>query len=384
MLVRHGLQFRWENRGYRDFADFLATFNHDKRKKVNQERQGCRRRCRIHPQGRKRDHARRLGLLLPLLREHLPRARFDPVPFPRVLRAHRRLARGQRVDGDRPSRQASGLRGTRPLRRRYPVGSLLGRHRIHSRPALRSLLLPGDRVLHRAPDRPLRGWRARRAQAARGLTPVRPGRRTRSPTPNSRARSPLSARANASTSRTPSTSWAPRARSSSEAIRRSEAWPRGCRSPHDGFCISLLESHSAFAPALHGPASGHGAHSPLTRPDERHRAACPRRGRRDADPQPSGRAQRARPRDGRCARRAHRGSRSRRHAARRRHPGRGKHFMAGGDIRTSPRISAKRPRCVARIWWMVERLHAAIETLHRMPHPVIGRVHGAVAGFGPR
>ena len=38
MLVRHGLQFRWENPGYRDFADFLATFNHDKRKKVNQER----------------------------------------------------------------------------------------------------------------------------------------------------------------------------------------------------------------------------------------------------------------------------------------------------------------------------------------------------------
>jgi predicted N-acyltransferase len=38
MLVRHGLQFRWENPGYRDFADFLAAFNHDKRKKVKQER----------------------------------------------------------------------------------------------------------------------------------------------------------------------------------------------------------------------------------------------------------------------------------------------------------------------------------------------------------
>jgi predicted N-acyltransferase len=38
MLVRHGVQFRWENPGYRDFADFLATFNHDKRKKVKQER----------------------------------------------------------------------------------------------------------------------------------------------------------------------------------------------------------------------------------------------------------------------------------------------------------------------------------------------------------
>ena len=38
MLVRHGMQFRWENPGYRDFADFLSTFNHDKRKKVKQER----------------------------------------------------------------------------------------------------------------------------------------------------------------------------------------------------------------------------------------------------------------------------------------------------------------------------------------------------------
>jgi hypothetical protein len=38
MVIRHGLQFRWENAGYRDFADFLATFNHDKRKKVKQER----------------------------------------------------------------------------------------------------------------------------------------------------------------------------------------------------------------------------------------------------------------------------------------------------------------------------------------------------------
>jgi len=38
MVVRNGVQFRWQNPGYRDFADFLATFNHDKRKKVKQER----------------------------------------------------------------------------------------------------------------------------------------------------------------------------------------------------------------------------------------------------------------------------------------------------------------------------------------------------------
>ncbi|HEY5309065.1 MAG TPA: GNAT family N-acetyltransferase, partial [Casimicrobiaceae bacterium] len=38
MIPRAGLQFHWTNPGYRDFADFLASFAHAKRKKVNQER----------------------------------------------------------------------------------------------------------------------------------------------------------------------------------------------------------------------------------------------------------------------------------------------------------------------------------------------------------
>ena len=38
MIPRAGMQFHWTNPGYRDFADFLATFAHDKRKKVKQER----------------------------------------------------------------------------------------------------------------------------------------------------------------------------------------------------------------------------------------------------------------------------------------------------------------------------------------------------------
>ncbi|MEO8346161.1 MAG: GNAT family N-acetyltransferase [Betaproteobacteria bacterium] len=38
MIPRAGLQFHWTNPGYRDFADFLAAFTHDKRKKVKQER----------------------------------------------------------------------------------------------------------------------------------------------------------------------------------------------------------------------------------------------------------------------------------------------------------------------------------------------------------
>ncbi|MFO1310538.1 MAG: GNAT family N-acetyltransferase [Burkholderiales bacterium] len=38
MVRRESVQFHWTNGGYRDFADFLATFSHDKRKKVKQER----------------------------------------------------------------------------------------------------------------------------------------------------------------------------------------------------------------------------------------------------------------------------------------------------------------------------------------------------------
>ena len=38
LSLRQGVQFHWHNPGYRDFADFLAAFNHDRRKRINQER----------------------------------------------------------------------------------------------------------------------------------------------------------------------------------------------------------------------------------------------------------------------------------------------------------------------------------------------------------
>ena len=63
--------------------------------------------------------------------------------------------------------------------------------------------------------------------------------------------------------------------------------------------------------------------------------------------------------------------------------GAGRHFMAGGDIRTFAAHLGEPPATRgARFQRMVEHLHAAIENLHRMPHPVICCVHGAVAGFG--
>jgi predicted N-acyltransferase len=42
MLVRHGIQFHWTNADYTTFDDFLASFNHDKRKKIRQERRKIR------------------------------------------------------------------------------------------------------------------------------------------------------------------------------------------------------------------------------------------------------------------------------------------------------------------------------------------------------
>ena len=38
LALRRGVQFHWMNRGYRDFADFLAGFTADKRKKLKRER----------------------------------------------------------------------------------------------------------------------------------------------------------------------------------------------------------------------------------------------------------------------------------------------------------------------------------------------------------
>ncbi len=63
--------------------------------------------------------------------------------------------------------------------------------------------------------------------------------------------------------------------------------------------------------------------------------------------------------------------------------GAGKHFMAGGDLRAfATRLElapdARRDEFQA----MIERLHSAIEHLHRMPAIAIAQARGAVAGFG--
>jgi 2-(1,2-epoxy-1,2-dihydrophenyl)acetyl-CoA isomerase len=63
--------------------------------------------------------------------------------------------------------------------------------------------------------------------------------------------------------------------------------------------------------------------------------------------------------------------------------GAGRHFMAGGDIRTFAE-QLPRPPAVRRDGFidLIGRLHASIENFRRMAPPVIASVHGAVAGFG--
>jgi predicted N-acyltransferase len=42
MMMRHGVQFHWSNSGYESFDQFLQGMNHDKRKKIKQERRKIR------------------------------------------------------------------------------------------------------------------------------------------------------------------------------------------------------------------------------------------------------------------------------------------------------------------------------------------------------
>jgi 2-(1,2-epoxy-1,2-dihydrophenyl)acetyl-CoA isomerase len=63
--------------------------------------------------------------------------------------------------------------------------------------------------------------------------------------------------------------------------------------------------------------------------------------------------------------------------------GAGKHFMAGGDLRSFATLVDRPGAERADVFrGLFGRLHAAIETLQRMPQITIAQARGAVAGFG--
>jgi 2-(1,2-epoxy-1,2-dihydrophenyl)acetyl-CoA isomerase len=63
--------------------------------------------------------------------------------------------------------------------------------------------------------------------------------------------------------------------------------------------------------------------------------------------------------------------------------GAGKHFMAGGDIvMLGEHLNYAVDERSRRFDRIMRRVHAIIETLQRMPHPIVASIRGAVAGFG--
>ena len=164
-MLRHGVQFHWQNPGYADFDEFLATLNHDKRKKIKQERRRVRdagisfewfagnaitdalwaffNRC--YRETYRQHHS------TPYLNLDFFRAIGRTMPENLLLivatRDHRPIAASLNIHNEQPA-----------------VRPLLGRRRISSCAAFRNLLLPGDRILHRARHRDIRRRRAGRTQ----------------------------------------------------------------------------------------------------------------------------------------------------------------------------------------------------------------------------
>ena len=95
-----------------------------------------------------------MGVLLPLLRQHLSPARVDALPFIAFFRTHRCNDAGQCRSGHRQPAREAGLRRSGRVRSRHAMGKILGCHQHVAGHALRGLLLPGDRVLHRTSASP--------------------------------------------------------------------------------------------------------------------------------------------------------------------------------------------------------------------------------------
>ena len=166
LLARTTQQFHWLNRGYPDFDAFLADLSSRKRKAIRRERERAQafggEIVALTGDAIEPGHwdafwrfyqdtgGRKWG------RPYLTRAFFDRVQA--TMRDDVLLA-------PRPPPRPPGRRRPQLHRPRHPLRPLLGLHRGPPLPALRALLLPGDRLGHRPRPRPRRGRRPGRAQA---------------------------------------------------------------------------------------------------------------------------------------------------------------------------------------------------------------------------
>jgi predicted N-acyltransferase len=166
LLERSSVQFHWRNAGYASFAEFLEALSRDKRKKIRQERRrvaeaGVVLKRLTGREARAADWDFFTACYRRTYREHRSTPYLDRAFFGMIAERmpdHLLLVIAER-DG-RPIAAALDVFGAG-----VAVRALLGQHGARSRPAFRGLLLPGDRVLHRARHRALRGRGAGRAQA---------------------------------------------------------------------------------------------------------------------------------------------------------------------------------------------------------------------------
>ena len=92
-LLRTDRQFHWENRGYRDFDEFLGELSSAKRKNLRKERAAVARgRHRIRLADRPRHHRSPLGPVLRVLHGHGRAQMGHALSHPRILQPHRRRA----------------------------------------------------------------------------------------------------------------------------------------------------------------------------------------------------------------------------------------------------------------------------------------------------
>ena len=170
LLKRQGVQYHWHNRGYRAFDDFLASLKHSRRKTIRKER------ARVAEQGLSIEVLTGDALTPDIWDAFYPfyRSTVDKRWGGAYLSKRFFTRLGETMPEQVVlvlARHAGPLRRGRaqPDRRGHALRSHLGLPPPVRVPALRGLLLPGDRVRDRARPRARRGGRAGAAQAAARL-----------------------------------------------------------------------------------------------------------------------------------------------------------------------------------------------------------------------
>ncbi len=169
--VRHGIQFHWENPGYRTYDDYLSRFTSRRRKNLRKETdahidQGITLRTRRGDELSADDAALVHRIYVSTVDKFAWGRRYiTPRFFERVLTTRSRARRAGRGD----ARRTGDRRGVQRRLRDAPLRALLGVLRRASLLALRGVLLPLDRRVHPPRRAGVRGRRGRRAQALAGL-----------------------------------------------------------------------------------------------------------------------------------------------------------------------------------------------------------------------